>query len=113
PAQKMMRELGASRIPSGARTKEQAAASQFKRDLTRSARTGANIDDKLQQAVDAGQLKPRDVMAINRAAMETPLQSSFKRLPLADALKVYDAMSDGEKKQVTDMLEVKKAKAGR
>ncbi len=107
PAQKMMREMGAARFPSGARTKEQAERSQLKRGLTRTARTGANVDDQLQQAVDAGQLKPRDVLAINRAAEETPLQTSFKRLPLADALKVYGAMNADERKQVSDILETK------
>jgi hypothetical protein len=79
--------------------------------LTRSARTGANIDDQLQRAVDAGQLKPRDVMAINRAANETPLQSSFKKLPVASALRVYGAMNENERNQVGDILEAKKGKA--
>ncbi|MGI8656487.1 MAG: hypothetical protein ACR2LC_14870, partial [Pyrinomonadaceae bacterium] len=111
PAQKMMRELGASRIPSGARTKEQAAASQFKRDLTRSARTGANVDAQLEQAMNDGKLKPRDAKAITREASETPLQTSFKRLPLSDALKVYAAMNQSERKQVADILETKKGKA--
>jgi hypothetical protein len=78
--------------------------------LTRNARTGANIDEQLQQAVDAGKLKPRAVMSINRAATETPLQSSFKRLPPADAMKVYAAMNDRERKEVDDIYEMKKGK---
>jgi hypothetical protein len=69
------------------------------------------MDEQLQQAVDAGKLKPRDVVAINRAATETPLQSSFKRLPLVDALKVYGAMTQNERNQVGDILEAKKGRA--
>lgn len=109
-AQAMMREAGAAKAGSFTRTKEQAEKSQLKRDLIRTARKGGNVDEQVQRAVDAGKLKPRDVLAINREE-ETPLQTSFKRLSLADALKVYAAMNADERKQVNDILETKKGKA--
>jgi hypothetical protein len=112
PAQQMMREIGVQSSGIRPRTKEQSERSQLKRDLIRTARSGGNVDEQVQAAVDAGKLNPRDVPAINRAADETPLQSSFKRLSLHDALKVYAAMNADERKQVADILEAKKAKAG-
>ncbi len=64
------------------------------------------------------QLAPKAALSIpvppaprRRAATETPLQSSFKKLPLVDALKVYGAMNQNERNQVGDILEAKRGRA--
>jgi hypothetical protein len=110
-AERMMSGFIMDNMPQHDRTPEQEAKGSLIRSFKQDVRSGKNVDDQIDKAIESGKLNQRDVKAINRAATETPLQSSFKKLQLVDALKVYGAMNENERNQVGDILEVKKGKA--
>jgi hypothetical protein len=98
-AEKLAQELASDRMPSGPVTDEQLANHQRNIRLEDALRNGNVTPGQIRQ-----QLPRMAAQSIIDGATLTPLQSRFRRLPLADKLKVYDLALPSEKQELTGQL---------
>jgi len=103
PAKKLMSQMIQDRIPSGARTKEQAKRSVERKEAIRNLRSG--------KKVDLSGFTSKQIKSIEREAKVTAFQASFSRLGFADALNVFNVATTDERKQTFDILAEKKSRA--
>jgi hypothetical protein len=106
-AEDLLSEIQASRREVGSRTKAEAERSQLLSDLVRSKKLGAEYRPELRKAIAAGVLKPSDALLINKRATTSYLTYGVKRLPLDDALKVYEAANEEERRQLQSIMKLK------
>jgi len=98
-AEKLAQELASDRMPSGPVTDEQLARHQ----------RNIRLEDALRNGnVTAGQIRHQlgaaEAQSIIDGATLTPLQSRFRRLPLADKLRVFDLALPKEKAELQAQL---------
>lgn len=101
-AEQKAQDLAGAQIPSGARTKEQAARTDAKRSLAKKiALSGpAGASPEVEQAIQGGTLQPKDVKDLVENAGKPQLERSLKSLPAEDAVKVYRLANDDEKARI-------------
>jgi len=107
-AEDLLSEIQAQHREVGSRTKQEAERSQLLSDLVRAKKRGEDIRPDLRKAIGAGVLKRSDAQLILKRASSDYLSYGVKPLALDDALKVYDAADDNEKKRLQPIL-IKKA----
>jgi hypothetical protein len=106
-AQSLMSEYLQAR-PKGSMTREQADRSQLKHKLeTRMRNHDESVQEDMQQYVKDGKLSGHDVMLIRRAVRTPYAVEAFKRLSLKEAMRVYSAATDEEKKIFLPLLRKK------
>lgn len=104
PAQKLMGEILAER-PKGMMTREKADRQELKRQYeTRLRNNDPTAQAEMMAEVNKGNLTQRDIMMVRRALRTSPIVHSFGPLTLNEAIRVYDAGSEEEKKQFYPLL---------
>jgi len=103
-AEKLAQELASDRMPSGPVTDEQLAKHQRNIRLEDSLRNGNITAGQLRQ-----QLGRAEAQSVIDGATLTPLQARFKRLPLADALEVWDMALPREKEELIKEMRAKRS----
>jgi hypothetical protein len=98
-AEKLAQELASDRMPSGPVTDEQLPKHQRNIRLEDALRNGNVTPGQVRQ-----QLPRMEAQAILDNATLTPLQARFKRLPLAEKLRVWDIALPREKEQLQSEL---------
>jgi hypothetical protein len=102
PAQNRAAELYRDTLPSGARSPEQADHSQLLRQLVRDMR---EFDpDNLLNGQNLTNLQPGDLKRVLSGVKVTPFQYQVTKLPLRDAMKVWDLSNDSEREQLRLIL---------
>ena len=89
-------------MPQGSRTKEQAEASQQRKELVRRLRAGGTVTEEEIQRYSDQQMK-----LIEKEAKQTSFQVVVGRLHGDQAMKVWDLATDEEKEQIREMLSLK------
>jgi hypothetical protein len=100
-AEKLAGQLASNRAPSGPVDARQLATHLQKLRAEDELRVGRNPDLTL--------FSPTDRREITRNARLTPLQARFTRLPMTDALQVWDAATTAEKAELSQELIKKKS----
>jgi hypothetical protein len=72
--------------------------------LTRALRQGKPVPKEVNDAIRAGKLRSRDVQQAYTESRQSQLQAGFTRLTFADAMKVYNAATPEEKRQLKARL---------
>jgi hypothetical protein len=103
-AEKLAQELASDRMPSGPVTDEQLAAHQRNIRLEDGLRNGNITAAQIRQ-----QLPRATAQALIDGANLTPLQARVKRLPLQDALKVWDIALPKEREEIVGQMRAKRA----
>lgn len=103
-AEKLAQQYASDRMPSGPVNPENLKAHQEDIRLEDAFRRGEISKGQISQRVS----KRRADEIIRRAPM-TPLQARFDRLPLSEAINVWDAATKAEKDQLASMLWKKRA----
>jgi len=105
PAQQRLSELVAMRKPSGGYTREEERRFKERRDLITLGRKGSDeFRNRLSEDVAAGNLTHREAANIRRIVRQHPMESSFSRLPLDEAINVYELANDEERKTLRQVL---------
>jgi hypothetical protein len=102
-AEKLAQELASDRMPSGPVTDDQLAAHQRNIRLEDALRNGNITPGQVRQ-----QLPHATAQSIIDSATLTPLQARVRRLPIADALKVWDMALPREKEELVKEMRVKR-----
>lgn len=103
-AEDLLHEINGERTPANARTKEQAERANLIRQLAREKKLGHQIDDQITKGINAGILSTKDRKTINDRASKDYLTAGVSRLPLADALRVYEVATDEEKAKLKQIV---------
>jgi len=106
-AEDLLHEINGERTPANARTKEQAERANLIRQLAREKKLGHSIDEQVTKGISAGILDARDRKTINDRASKDYLTAGVSRLPLADALRVYEVATDEEKAKLKHIVQRK------
>ena len=96
PARKLLSEIAASKRSRGSRSKEKAEYYRRRTQAIRGLRSG--------QKVDLSGFTSDQIKDIQRESKLTQLQSSFKRLSLEDAVRVFHLANAEERMQLFDLL---------
>lgn len=102
-AQLLMDQYNADSMPKGSRTKEQAAKSEIKRKIADKLRAGQDLEESDWQ----GKLSPGELQETARKANLHPLERSFSRLSIENALNVYNIATDKERDILSVPLTIK------
>ena len=108
PAERIMSQLVSEKIPAGTRTQQQYQEQDLKSAIRRDLRMGKQ--DKLREAISQGKLSGREIVELKRESRFTPLEEGFKRLPLDEAVKVYEAANPKERAGLRGLLLQKTAR---
>ncbi len=109
PAERLAHELSAGHASDEPRTQDAAERRELRQSLARSLRQGKGIPPDVLTARKEGTLSKRDVEEAFRASKESPLQQSFTHLGVDEAIKVFAAADNAERKVLRPML-MKKAR---
>lgn len=112
-AQNMMADMLSSR-PHGGATPEEVDARKSRAEILAGMRGNSNINlqDAVTNAIERHQLTAPDIVKLLKRAGTTPAQERFKRLTLVQAIDVFKASTDGEKKLFAEALMKKLERAG-
>jgi len=108
PAANKLNEFLRDQIPVGEQDPEQKAHSLMRRDILEAMRSGKDLTDKQQEAID--NMTDRQRKEIDRDSQLTPLQVSFKHLQdpnLEKSIKVWAKASDDEREELRDIYETR------
>jgi hypothetical protein len=108
PADEMMQEFNRDRQEVGGKTEAEQAKSQQHRDILKELRQGDT--SALQEALKAGDLSATETKRLLKSGQRTPRASMFASLPIDEMSKVWDTMSDTERREVRSVV-VEKAGA--
>jgi hypothetical protein len=103
-AEELAHELALRTMPQGPRTREQFEASQKLRSYENRMRSGQLSPADMRGEVVAGRITGRQAEAAIRAARISPLARDFQHLSLADALSVWDAADEQERRDLRPLL---------
>jgi hypothetical protein len=101
-AEKLASKFAADRLPQGSRTQEQTDQADAKRSLYVALRKGdtAKAQELFKQGEADHVLTAKDYWAAVKKSTKDPLVNSFKNLTYDQAVQVYDAATDDEKKKL-------------
>jgi hypothetical protein len=111
PAERMAREYSAARTPDEPRTAESAERRELRQSLTRALRQKKPIPPDALAALRLGKLSSKDVASAYEESGESSLGTSFKRLPIDQALRVYGKANAAEKLELAPELMKKRDSA--
>jgi hypothetical protein len=104
PAEQLASRYAQQLTPAVTRTQEQAAREQLRSQIERKMRMKQDATAEIQQGLTSGQLNRADLMQIHRDALQPPLHAQIGKLPLQQALSVYQAANDQEKQSLRPLL---------
>lgn len=99
-AERLMTEIGAEERASGAATKAEREHFDLKRRIRHDYMAGdiGSAEARIQGAIDQGSLSRREISDLRKTAKETPSSYAFKRLKADDALRVWNLMTQDERR---------------
>jgi hypothetical protein len=102
PAELMAQEIMQERRPPGTRTQEEADKSKHVRDLSNALKAKEPAArEQIRDAVKSGEFNEADIQNIrSRQKFSGMLERSIKSLEAGDAMKVWEAMDNGEKRRL-------------
>ncbi len=103
-AEQRAHEAAVRLMPQGPRTREQFERSQLLGRYRNRLRSGDMSLSDLRQEVSAGRITGRDAEAIAQSSRRSPLQADFNRLPLEDALAVWQLANAEERRNLRPLL---------
>ena len=103
-AEELAHDLALRTMPEGPRTRDQFDASQRLRSYENRLRSGEMLAPALRSEVAAGHLTGRQAETAIRSARISPLARDFQHLSLADALSVWDAADEQERRELRPIL---------
>jgi hypothetical protein len=103
-AETLALELGQRYAPQGPLTAEQYDRREMSHQLLEKLRNKDITGSQVVQAVRDGKITERDARRIIQNSHRPPIVSTFHRLPLEDALKVWDVATPEERKQLRPAL---------
>jgi diguanylate cyclase (GGDEF)-like protein len=111
PAELLMGEYSADRLPQGARTQAQAAKSAAERDIYNALRKNdtATALQLYQKDQAKGILSPQDYMAVAKSSEQDYLVNTFNKLTYEQAVRVMAVANKDEKKKLAFVFARKKA----
>jgi hypothetical protein len=104
PAERLAHEDTVRIMPQGPRTREQFEHSRLLHSYENRLASGDMKLGDLRQEVGSGRITGRDAETIARTSRLSPIERDFNRLPLNDALDVWDKANAQEKKMLRAML---------
>ncbi|MEO5358186.1 MAG: hypothetical protein H7844_12945 [Nitrospirae bacterium YQR-1] len=104
-AENVMSEIMSQKVPIGGRTSEQQGRADNEKRLQRQLfMDPTKGHDMVVSALKEGTITPKEAMDMVRNSRLTQLQSGFKHLSIIEALKVYEAANNEEKKTLRQLL---------
>jgi hypothetical protein len=110
-AEELLSEIQAQHREIGSRTKTEAERSQLLSDMVRAKKRGEDVNPDLNNGINAGILKKSDIALVLKRASTEYLIYGVKKLPLDDALKVYEAADDSERQKLFEVMRMKASNA--
>ena len=104
PGERMARDIAAGNATERSRTKEEAKRRELRQTLERSLRQHKGVPAEIVEARQDGLMTKRDVADAIRNSKLSSAQRAFNGLGMDDALRVYQAASPNEKKELRPML---------
>lgn len=104
PAERLATEIMAENLPKRSNTREERERQDRRRELERKIRVQDNWESYAQQALDEGALSENDIVYAMDRASGLPLDRSFQRMRLADAVKVYRVATSEEKRRLKQLF---------
>lgn len=111
-AQELADELNAEKMPTSARTQEQADHSALRSQIIGQERAGQQTG-LLAKSEAEGKITPHDASYISRMAGMTRLQASVSHLSIDDAQKVLEKATPDEKREIAPIIAQKKARSAK
>jgi hypothetical protein len=108
-AEKLAGQLASDRGSTGPVDQAGLAKHQARIQMENSLRMGHASPNDVQALYRKGQLSEQDAKSIVANAKKTALQVRFERLPIKDALQVYDVATSKKKAELTPALMKKRA----
>jgi hypothetical protein len=106
-AERLATTLTAQRLPKSSNTREERDRQVNRRELERRMRTESSWQEYAQKQLEAGTLSQDDLYYAADRAAGLPLDRTFRRMRIADALKVWEVASDEEKQRLRPIFKEK------
>jgi hypothetical protein len=103
-AERLATELQGKRLPQASSTIAQREKQVARRELERQMRAGGKWQQVAQQGINDGTLTEDDLVYSANRAVGLPLDRTFKRMQIADAIKVYNVGNADEKGRLWPIL---------
>ena len=103
-AERLATELQGQRLPQAASTRAQRERQVLRRELEKKMRSGDPWQPFAQQGIDDGTLTEADLVYSANRVLGLPLDRTFRRMQLTDAVKVYNVGNAEEKARLWPIL---------
>ena len=101
-AEEIITEYQKRVMPEGPRTQQAAEIRELKQSLRKAARKQAGVPEELRNAVREGKITVDEAYDLLKYRDDKPIQTGFRSLPMAEALKVWEAATPEEKNLLID-----------
>jgi diguanylate cyclase (GGDEF)-like protein len=106
-AEDLLSEVQAQHREVGSRTKAEAERSHLLSDLVRAKKRGEDYKTDLRNAIEAGILKRSDAELVVKRASTDYLSYGVRKLPIDDALKIYEVADEQERDRLKKIMKIK------